>query len=181
MCYLWGNTIGREHSVLAVGFTDFIKNLFSFTVMFVKLCSLSSKVHLTVCYWTRWLDGVSGNWQGKYVIVQLLDTFFFKSCAWSKKFSLPNKSAVLVGFFELFSSRKCILFRGFHQLFKDTMNGNIFITISRKTQGLWSVNMFKVICSGKIPFWSRPIYQHLIQARSLILLGKDIGRFTVLM
>ena len=29
------------------------------------------------------------------------------------------------------------------------MNGNISITISRKTQGLWPVNMFKVVCSGK--------------------------------
>ena len=36
--------------MLAVGFTDFSKNLISFTVMLIKLGSFSSIVHLTVCY-----------------------------------------------------------------------------------------------------------------------------------
>ena len=35
---------------------------------------------------------------------------------------------MLVGFFELFPSRKCILLYGFHHYFKDTMNDSIFIT-----------------------------------------------------
>ena len=46
---------------------------------------------------------------------------------------------------------------GFYHYFKDTiMNDNIFITISRKTQGLKTVDMFKVVCNGKMTIVEYP-------------------------
>ena len=41
------------------------------------------------------------NREGKYVIVQLLDSVFQKLCM-LKKSSLPKKSDILIGLFELF-------------------------------------------------------------------------------
>ena len=75
-CYLWDSMKGHEHFVLAGRLHRFHKNLFSFTVSFVKLCSSAAAVHLADCYWSRCLNGVSSNWQGKYVVVQLQDTPF---------------------------------------------------------------------------------------------------------
>ena len=48
MCYLWDSMIDHEHFVLAGRLHRFHKNLFSFTVLFVKLCSSAAQSTLLI-------------------------------------------------------------------------------------------------------------------------------------
>ena len=138
-CYLWGSIIGHIQFVLAGTLHRFHKNFNSFIVLFVKFCS--SAVQSTLVIVTEpgaWMGcpitGKENMWLSSY------RTPHFKSCACSKKYSLLKKSDMPVGFFELFLSRKCILLYMVYHYFKDTMNDNIFITISRKAHvyRLWT-------------------------------------------